>query len=662
MPQAQVCHHHGKQRRQHRLRQISILHPRLFCVDQPAQMMHANAKVPFLLPHPCHIQLLFIALRGVQARVQVVGQRRNPRPIGKERAADHRIQHAGMARQIGRQCWRRGRNVDHQIHQRRVRLEQGKHLHPRRQAAQKAVKRHQRLIRIRSSLQTPQQAGRQTFENLPRAVRSQRRIVPPARHDCRGFIRQNRGHLCRNWRKEHIREFIYFVKSFQQPLAKACIFHPTKRRYPRHAQSRTRQIMRLRIPHHLQPMFHFAVRPVGIRQHQSHIRRHPALLRQPCQPAYRRCIAQICIPPAGNQLPRLREKLDLADATRPQLQVMPFYRNAMQPPVVTDAQAHVMRILYRCVIQMLAPHEGHEALQEPQPRRHIPRTGPRLDECCTFPRPTYAFIIRLRRRHRQANRCDRCIGPQPQVGTEHITLIGDVRQKAGHFARGAHKGLPHLGIARIACIVIQADQVDVRRIVQFMRAHLAHGQHHHARCAIIPRQFAPPHLIGNRRPQGQIDCPVGQHRQRPCHLFQRPDPAQISQRRIQRHPALCLPQGRAKHGADIRQNTGHNRMRFHQQRQTQPIRLAHHQRRQIGAAPCRPGDQWSKLRPQIRQRLRRRGPGIGVKGDGVACDAGGKGHVPIVRRAQPAVNHAAIGRKLAFFHKALGLTVWHRRT
>ncbi len=70
---------------------------------------------------------------------------------------------------------------------------------------------------------------------------------------------------------------------------------------------------------------------------------------------------------AGNELLRLHEELDLADAAAAELDIVPFNRDFAVPPVGVDLLLHRVDIGDRGVIEILAPDEGRELAQESFP-------------------------------------------------------------------------------------------------------------------------------------------------------------------------------------------------------------------------------------------------------------------------------------------------------
>ena len=218
------------------------------------------------------------------------------------------------------------------------------------------------------------------------------------------------------------------------------------------------------------------------------------------------------------------------------------------PPMLADAQAHVMGVLDGGEIEVFAPDKGGQGFEKPIARRDIAAAGPRLDIGRPLPSAALRLIIGLGGGHRQADRHDPGIGAQAQIGAKNIAFGGNIGQKRGHLAGDADKcGAGIVPIGTVAVLIKEADQIDIRRIIQLARAHLAHRQHDHPRRranVIRPRpgQFSAPDLLGHQRFHRQIDGPIRQRRQRAGHLHHPPNPAQIAKRGQQRRAAFGLSQ------------------------------------------------------------------------------------------------------------------------
>ncbi len=304
------------------------------------------------------------------------------------------------------------------------------------------------------------------------------------------------------------------------------------------------------------------------------------------------------------------------------------HHRPVQAAVVADAQPHVVRILDRHEIEMLAPDEGHQRLQEPLARGQIAAAGTGLDIGRPFPGAADAFVIALGRGHRETDRRHRRIGAQPQVGAEDVALGGEVGQKGGHPARHADEGgAGLLLLPRIARLVEEADEVDVGGIVELSRPHLAHGERDHAarRLGILGRgagQLAAPDLVGHEPLQRKVGRPVGEPRQCGGHRLERPDAAQIGQSGQKRRAPLGDAQPVAQRGErQISQRVedpverGFGGLR---QRLAQPGSLADHEAAQVGAATGGGAQKARKGRIQIGEARGDVDRGVGLVGQGLA--------------------------------------------
>ncbi len=78
--------------------------------------------------------------------------------------------------------------------------------------------------------------------------------------------------------------------------------------------------------------------------------------------------------------------------------------------------------------------------------------------------------------------------------------------------------------------VKEADQVNIRRVIQLMSAHLAHRENTHPACIrdIIfahARKFSACNLSSNRCAQRACYGEISKFRQNPCDFFKRPNTA-----------------------------------------------------------------------------------------------------------------------------------------
>ena len=534
---------------------------------------------------------------------------------------------------------RRRADIDDQIDQRGIRLEQRKKLHPRGQPRKEAVELAQRLFGACSAVHALQDLGLDAPEDRLRPVRAQRRIMRPGLDDRLGLGAKIGALGHRAGGKERPRQRLDPGQPILQPRRPGRgIARPHHPRDPVDPLGRGRHQLCLRIVHHLDAMLDLAMLAVVIGQFARHIGGHPTLDGQFRQPPHGGAVAQIGVTPARDQLPCLGEEFDLADTALTQLQIVPGHLDrTAQPLVGANAQPHVMGILNRGEIQMLAPDKGGQRLQKPLARRDVARTGPRLDIGGALPGPPLRLVIKLRRPHRDADGRDRSIRAQPQICAKDIALGGDVIDQGRHFPRHPDKGRPRLHpvIGGELGLVEKADQVDIRGIIELERPHLAHRQSHHATRAggvvrPLARQLAPADLIGDKTAQSQIDSRVGKLRQRQSDPFQRPDAPQIGQRGQHRHPPLRPAQLGPQRLKLNRLQPGdlglERRQQIARQRGAKPLRLALQKPGQIGRTARRARDQI----PDFGRKIAVTGGDIGatgrVKGDRRAGQAGCKAH------------------------------------
>ena len=250
---------------------------------------------------------------------------------------------------------------------------------------------------------------------------------------------------------------------FQTGFERSLIRLPHHVRNPCNAVRAGWHVVGLSVAHHLQTMLDFAVRAVMGGQFGGHIGGYPTLIRKRRQSCNGAARPKINIAPTRNQLAGLGEKLDLPNAADPQFQVVALdYHRAMQLAVVPYAQPHVMGVLNRCKIKMLAPDKRGQCFQEPRARVQITGAGARLDVSGALPRAPDAFIVAFGSRHRQADGRHRRIRAQAQINAKDIAFAGLIRQQGCHLAGHPDKGGACVLFASgVAGFVKKADQVDV---------------------------------------------------------------------------------------------------------------------------------------------------------------------------------------------------------
>jgi hypothetical protein len=134
--------------------------------------------------------------------------------------------------------------------------------------------------------------------------------------------------------------------------------------------------MGLRVVDHLQAMLDLPVMGIKLGQFARLRARDPVGARQRGQRLDRAPVAQARVAPARHQLPGLGEELDLADAARAELDVVPLQRDLPVAPdealVLADAAAHVHRVLHHREVEMPPPDEGGSVSRNRSPAAMSP--------------------------------------------------------------------------------------------------------------------------------------------------------------------------------------------------------------------------------------------------------------------------------------------------
>ena len=283
------------------------------------------------------------------------------------------------------------------------------------------------------------------------------------------------------------------------------------------------QGMGLLVRHHLQPVFDPPQKFIGRGQLVARLEGDPVARRQHVQRFQRRPHPQFGMPAAGDQLLGLREKLDFADAAAADLDIVALDRDLALAAKGLHLPLHVVHVGKGREIQMLAPDEGRDFRNQRLAGLGVAGAGPRLDHGGAFPGPPFPLVIMQRRFGRDRHLRRGRIRPQPQIDAEHVAVAGALLQQPRQRLRDAHEKRLRLDIRRQRRRggIEKHDQVDVAGIIQFARAHLAHGEHDQtaivlgaievwlatAGLARLPGAAESAAPIAPRRPQGRSAPP-----------------------------------------------------------------------------------------------------------------------------------------------------------
>src|SRR5690606_13658762 len=154
-----------------------------------------------------------------------------------------------------------------------------------------------------------------------------------------------------------------------------------------------REKLRLLVIEHLQAMFKGAEEIVGVGQLPLDFGGNLARFAEFAKRRERCRGAQVRIAPALDQLLRLAEKLDLADAAAADLDIVSLQRDFRKAFEGMDLRFDRLDILDRREIHRFAPDEGDQETGELLARRHIAGNGAGLDHGGALPVLALAFVI-----------------------------------------------------------------------------------------------------------------------------------------------------------------------------------------------------------------------------------------------------------------------------
>ena len=439
VPGREVPPDHPRQGADRGIGDIGVLHRRLVRADEAAQVVDADAELPFVRPAARGVQRDLVSARRLrQDRAKLVRQRSaqtlRARPRREEMPGEDRVQNLRVAGKIGGEPRHRAADVGQKVDQLRVRPEQRKQLHPGGQAAQEAVEPRQRLVGMGRAAHAGKDLRLDSGKDFLRAARAERGVGAPSFDHRRRFRRHRRQigvvRLARAGIEEVARQIVDPAQprlDFRGPGGR--IVGCVQRRDLGEGRSRVRQHMRLAVVDHLHAMLDPPVGAVADGQIVRDRLRDPALGRQRGQRRHGRAVAQVGIAPARDQLAGLRKELDVADAALAQLHVVAHRADRpVQPLVAADAPPHVVGVLHGREVERAAPDERAKVAQEPRPGRKVAGADPRLDVGRAFPAAPLRLVIGQRGRGRDADRRDRGVGAQPQVGAKDVAVFGEVRQ------------------------------------------------------------------------------------------------------------------------------------------------------------------------------------------------------------------------------------------
>ena len=146
-----------------------------------------------------------------------------------------------------------------------------------------------------------------------------------------------------------------------------------------------RQALRLLVGDHLQPVLDRAEEEIGRGQVLHRLGRRPSP-RRGARSACRACASRASgPPPAEDELLRLDEELDLADAAAAELDVVPRHDDLLVPAHRVDLALHRVDVGDRRVVEIFAPDERGELGEEAPAEVEVAGRRARLDQRRALP-------------------------------------------------------------------------------------------------------------------------------------------------------------------------------------------------------------------------------------------------------------------------------------
>ena len=242
---------------------------------------------------------------------------------------------------------------------------------------------------------------------------------------------------------------------------------------------------------------------------------------------------------AADQLERLHDELDLADAARTELDVV---LQLAPLDLARDQLLHVAQRLEHAEVEVAAEDERpqHVAVQVVERRRAMHR--PRLHVGVALPVAAVLLQVVLEgveAHHLRARLAER---PQAQVHAVDEAVLRHRAEQLRHASAEPREVLLVLQRPRAVGLAVLGEQeheVDVGREIELAAAELAHAQHHQLeRCAVgAARHAVAGHERRTRAAAGGADADVGEQRQLAEHRLDVGEPGEVAPRDAHQLPA-----------------------------------------------------------------------------------------------------------------------------
>ncbi len=294
------------------------------------------------------------------------------------------------------------------------------------------------------------------------------------------------------------------------------------------------QRMRLLVSDHLEAMLECAEEAICGLQLVGRFRRDPLLARQLVQHEAGLLAAQVAVAAARDQLLRLHEEFDFADAAAAELDVVTGDRDGAVTADGVDLALHRVNVVDGGEVEILAPDIGRQHFQEAIARTEISGNGAGLDEGRALPVLPAAFIVMFGGGQRDGDGRAAGVGAQAQIGAEDITVFGAFLHQLHECLRQAHEKLAvaETGFQRQVLRLVKDDEIDVARIIELARAVFAHAENGETaafRRHVLGRtlDLAALRRVLQQPLDARLDGRVGEGGERVRHFFERPEAGHV---------------------------------------------------------------------------------------------------------------------------------------
>ena len=199
-----------------------------------------------------------------------------------------------------------------------------------------------------------------------------------------------------------------------------------------------RQCVGLLVGNHLQAVFDAAEKLVGGGQFVARGGVDPAADGERAKGRDRFAPTQLGVASAGDELLRLHEKFDLADAATAELDIVTLDSDLAMAAIRVDLLLHRVHVGDGRVVEIFAPDKGREIAQELFAGGQVTGAWPRLDQRRSLPVLSPAFIIFERGFARDRDLGRGRIGAQPQIDAKDVTVGCPLLQQLHKIASEPH--------------------------------------------------------------------------------------------------------------------------------------------------------------------------------------------------------------------------------